>query len=427
MNHSLDHDEPCAAVILADDVAADREVLERLKAMPGIDLPESWGHDAGAEGDRRWAYYPWRRSLVRIPGRQAFRTARFDRNRHLITSSEQQQLALQRVGVVGLSSGHAIAYCLAAQGVCGALRLADGDTLELSNLNRVPGGIFDLGNNKATVAARRIAELDPYFGVEALTSALTPELLGSFLDGLDIVIDQADSLDMKMSLREAARDRGIPVIMATSDRGQIDVERYDLEPQRPIMHGLLGDVDSTVLRGLSTRDKLPYLLRLLDAQGLSARGAASLVEVGQTLGGWPQLAGEIWVGAATVAEAVRRIGLGEPLASGRVQIDVADALNHIDQPVAHADDVPSPAGRNRAATATGKAESRIADVVAAAAIRAPSGGNCQPWRINLNEVSIQVLLASEESSTMDVEFRAGAVARSMNFANALPRISSVIR
>ena len=43
-----------------------------------------------------------------------------------------------RVGVAGLSVGHVIAHTLAAQGLCGELRLADFDGLELSNLNRVP-------------------------------------------------------------------------------------------------------------------------------------------------------------------------------------------------------------------------------------------------------------------------------------------------
>lgn len=155
--------------------------------------------------------------------------------------------------------------------------------------------MLDLGLNKAVVAARRIAELDPYLSLEVVTSEVTAELVDGFLDGLDVLIDQADSLDIKVLLREVARDRGIPVLMATSDRGLLDVERFDLQPQPSVMHGLLGDMDTTALGGLSTRDKLPYLLRLLDARHLSARGAASLVEVGQTLGGWPQLAADIWV------------------------------------------------------------------------------------------------------------------------------------
>ena len=409
MEHSHDHGEPCAAVILADDVAADREELERLRATPGIDVRDRLENGARASEDR-WAYFPWRRSVVRIPGPRAFREARLERNRHLITSTEQQRLTRQRVGIVGVSSGHAVAYCLAAQGLCGALRLADGDALELSNLNRVPASVLDLGINKATVAARRIAELDPYLKAEVFTAAVTAELSERFLDGLDIVIDQADSLDMKIVLREAARDRRIPVLMATSDRGQLDIERFDLEPHRPIMHGALGDIDTTVLRGLSTQDKLPYLLRLLDVQGITARGAASLVEVGQTLSGWPQLASEIWMGAATVAEAVRRIGLGEPLASGRVQIDIADALDHVRAPVIRADGAPAPDGGADAAPVPGKTAPQIAEVVAAAAIRAPSGGNCQPWRIAVNKNSIEIVLAPEDSSTMDVEFRASAVA-----------------
>jgi hypothetical protein len=413
MTNSYDHDDACSAIILADDVAADRSVLEQLRATPGIDFIDHQGRsevdDVFNEG-KRWAYYPWRKAVISIVGPRAFRAARLDRNRHLITSSEQQRLLGQRVGVVGLSSGHAVAYSIAAQGVSGALRLADYDSLELPNLNRVPATVFDLGANKATVAARRIAELDPYLSVEVFTSGVTPEFVDSFLDGLDVVVDQADSLDIKILLREAARDRRIPVIMATSDRGQLDVERFDLEPQRPIMHGLLGDIDTTRLRGLSTRDKLPYLLRVLDAQRLSARGAASLIEVGQTLRGWPQLASDIWVGASAVAGALRRIGLGEPLKSGRTQIDIELALNRISQPDTQSYDMASPVDGTSATSGTNGSRTEIAEDVAHAAVRAPSGGNCQPWRIVMDDTSIQISLSAEESATMDVGFRASAVA-----------------
>ncbi|MCY0610369.1 hypothetical protein OVV29_33085, partial [Klebsiella pneumoniae] len=93
--------------------------------------------------------------------------------------------------------------------------------------------------------------------------------------------------------------------MATSVRGLVDVERYDVEPGRPIFHGLLGDIDADKLCGLTTKDKVPHVLNILDCQELSARCAASMFEVVQTLWGWPQLAGDIWLGAAAVGEAVR--------------------------------------------------------------------------------------------------------------------------
>jgi len=85
-------------------------------------------------------------------------------------------------------------------------------------LNRIPASVLDLGVNKAVVAARRIAEIDPYLRVVVEPTGIRPENLGEFLDGLDLVIEECDSLDMKFLVREAARDRQIPVIMETSDR-----------------------------------------------------------------------------------------------------------------------------------------------------------------------------------------------------------------
>jgi tRNA A37 threonylcarbamoyladenosine dehydratase len=98
-----------------------------------------------------------------VLGPRGFRTVRLDRNN--ITAGEQDRLGALSIGVAGLSVGHVIAHTLAAQGMCGRLRLADFDHLELSNLNRVPATVFDIGINKAYVAARRVAELDPYLVV----------------------------------------------------------------------------------------------------------------------------------------------------------------------------------------------------------------------------------------------------------------------
>jgi len=249
-----------AAVLDAAD-PADHAVLERLRADPAIEFideserqleelrkllppPEP---EVVAEPSR-WAYYPWRRTVVAVLGPRAFRAVRLDRNRNMITAEEQARLGALRIGVAGLSVGHVIAHTLVAQGMCGELRLADFDLLDLSNLNRVPATVFDLGINKVEVAARRIAELDPYLQVGVLAAGLTVDTVDEFLDGLDIVVEECDSLDMKALVREGARARRIPVLMASSDRGLLDVERFDLEPQRPILHGLLGDLDLRAFR-----------------------------------------------------------------------------------------------------------------------------------------------------------------------------------
>jgi hypothetical protein len=343
--------------------------------------------------------------VVSVLGPRAFRLFRLDRNRNLITAAELERLGRLRIGVVGLSVGHAIAYTLAAQGLCGELRLTDFDDLELSNLNRVPATVFDLGMNKAVVCARRIAELDPYLQITVVPTGITPQTVGDFLDGLDIVIEECDSLDAKVLIREVARKRRLPVLMATSDRGLLDVERFDIEPSRPIMHGLLGNVDSARLANLTNEEKLPHALRMTDATQVSARMAASLVEVGKTLSTWPQLASEVALNASVLAEAVRRIGLRETLPSGRVRIDTAAMLDTLDDTVLVPPDPPAvempkdqiePAGTS--------------DIVAAAAARAPSGGNAQPWDIEASDGSVGIRLAPEHTTTMDVGYRASAVA-----------------
>jgi molybdopterin/thiamine biosynthesis adenylyltransferase len=343
--------------------------------------------------------------VVSVLGPVAFRLLRLDRNRNLITATELERLGRLRIGVAGLSVGHAIAYTLAAQGLCGELRLTDFDDLELSNLNRVPATVFDLGVNKAVVCARRIAELDPYLSVTVTLAGITAKTVGNFMDGLDIVIEECDSLDAKVLIREVARIRRLPVLMATSDRGLLDVERFDIEPTRPIMHGLLGDVDSTQLANLTNEEKLPHALRMTDAAQVSSRMAASLIEVGKTLSTWPQLSSEVALNASVVAEAVRRIGLGEKLPSGRVRIDTAGVLDDVEEPIAVPPGLPSidePIAQiERAGTS---------EIVAAAAARAPSGGNVQPWHIEARDGSVGIRLAPEHTTTMDVGYRASAVA-----------------
>ena len=405
-----------AARILDATVDDDARLLVELRADPTIDFVDSWAAQDAAlrqlvpalateivDESPRFAHYPWRRSVVKVVGPRSFRRLRLDRNRNLITAEEQDRLGRLRVGVVGLSSGHVIAHTLAMQGLCGELRLADFDDLELSNLNRIPAGVFDLGLNKTTVAARRIAEIDPYLNVRTLSAGVTADNIDGFLDGLDVVVEECDSLDVKVDVRRAARDHRVPVLMATSDRGLVDVERFDVEPDRPIFHGLLGDVDPESLAGLSTHDKVPYVLRLIEVGGLSARAAASLLEVGHAISTWPQLAADVTLGAGAVAEAVRRIGLCQPLSSGRIRLDVGAALDRIQTPSAQpAIQVDEPAQADQSADRVGS--------VVAAAIRAPSGGNVQPWTVEATPDAVTIRLDPDRTTAMDVALRASAVA-----------------
>ncbi len=396
-----------------DRYSEQREELEKLRPAPTRSLLE--------EG-QRWVYFPWRRAVVRLLAPRSFSALRLDRNRNKLTREEQARQRTLRIGVIGLSAGHSIAHVLAMEGLVGELRLADFDDIELSNLNRLPATVLDLGVNKAVTAARRIAEIDPYLRVSVLPEGITTENLDTFLDGLDLVIEECDSLDIKLLVREAARDRRIPVVMETSDRGVLDVERFDLEPDRPVFHGLLPGVHSSQLEGLPIEAKAPFVLRMMGAADVSARGAASLIEVGRTVTAWPQLGSEVTLGAATAAAVVRRFGLRGHLPSGRVRIDLDEAISGL-APVAASpvlDLSPDEDGPGAPEEDDVDAVVRIVD----AARRAPSGGNIQPWRFEADDSEIRFYLVPERTTAMDVRFRASYVGIGAALFNARVAASS---
>lgn len=390
-----------------DRLEEQRDELREIRPAPAQSIME--------EG-QRWVYYPWRRAVVRLLAPRAFATLRLDRNRNKLTRGEQAAQRALRIGVVGLSAGHVVAHVLAMEGLAGELRLADLDTIALSNLNRIPASVLDLGVNKAVAAARRIGEIDPYLHVEVLSEGVRPDNLDVFLDGLDLVIEECDSLDMKLLVRERARAQRIPVLMETSDQGVLDVERFDVEPDRPIFHGLLAGLDSSKLAGLSIEEKAPYVLRILGAGDVSSRGAASLLEIGQTITGWPQLASEVTVGAAAVAAAVRRFGQEGALPSGRVRFDVEEVLAGIGAVEVNTE--PESQMSTPAPIDPPLQSDDPVELIVDAARRAPSGGNVQPWRFEADDDEIRFYIRPERTSMMDVQYRGSYVAIGAALFNA---------
>ena len=195
-----------------------------------------------------WVYFPWRNTIVHLLDEDEFVEVRTNRNRYKISREEQEILKTKKIGIIGLSVGQSIALTLAQERVCGELRLADFDIVELSNLNRIRTGLHNLGVNKAVLAAREIKELDPFIKISVFDDGISPENIGDFLSGdgrVDILVEVCDSVDVKILSRIKARELKIPVVMDTNDRGMLDVERFDLEPVRPLFHGLAGDIENT--------------------------------------------------------------------------------------------------------------------------------------------------------------------------------------
>lgn len=273
-----------------------------------------------------WIHYPWSGRLVHLLPEDEYRELRSNRNRDKITSEEQRRLRQSAIGVIGLSVGQASALTLALEGVGGAFRLADFDSLALSNLNRLRAGTHELGVNKAVLAARQMFEIDPYLDIEIFPDGLGEENIARFMgeggDKLDMLVEECDDFFVKVLVRHHARRCGIPVVMDTNDRGLLDIERFDLEPERPLFHGLAGELDPERLRGLTTEEKIAYVMRIIDEKSISPRLASSMPQIKRTICTWPQLASGVALGGALVADVVRRILLGEISASGRFYVDI---------------------------------------------------------------------------------------------------------
>lgn len=392
----------------------DREALAaRVAAWLG-DEPDARG---------RWAWYPWSRRLVHVLPEPEFRELRTSRNRNKITLAEQEALRGLHIGVVGLSIGQAAAVTLTLEEVGGFLVLADFDFLELSNMNRLRAGVSSLGVNKAVLAAREIYEICPYANVEPWQRAIDADNVDAFLHAggrpLDLVYEECDDLFSKVLVRERARVHRIPVLMETSDRGLMDVERFDREPERAIFHGLVKDVRAESLKGMTTFEKVPLVMRIHGREGLSERMAASMVDIQASLKSWPQLASEVALGAGINVDTARRIALGQLTRSGRFYVDMHKLISdevagEVEAPAdaevqisaeAHALSVP-PLSRARGGGSPDDVRALVAW-----ATTAFSGGNCQPWAFQWHggRLVLRHDVARSESF-LDVEHRASFLA-----------------
>lgn len=279
----------------------------------------AFGREHQAAGS--WAYYPWRNVAVHVPPAEIYFELRTARNRNLITEEEQCAYREAVVGIAGLSVGSAVVSALVATGGPRRLKIADPDTIEITNLNRMRATLLDVGESKTSVAAHGVWELDPFAEIELFPRGVGKRELAKFVTGaprLSLCVDEMDDIAMKIALRFFCRAERVPVVMAT-DNGDsviIDVERFDLEPRRPIFHGAVRLPRQK--HGALTREQFITLSsEIIDPAFFTPRQQESILLIGKTLAGIPQIGTAASIAGAAVAYAVRQIACGATLPSGR--------------------------------------------------------------------------------------------------------------
>ena len=331
-------------VTVVDAMQADMDDLFRLEfPFVGPGTPEyqptmqrwldvSWSGGA-LQFHGTWAYFPWRRTLVHLPDQGTFFRMRTNRNRDLITCDEQRAYYEASVAIAGLSVGSSCATAIALTGGAGRLRIADFDVLSMTNLNRLPGSVCDIGRPKTELSARRLLEMNPYLDLriwpEGLQVTTLHEFLGEGNERVDVFVEEIDDVFLKIQARVVARELGLPVVMATDngDNAIIDVERFDLERGRPLFHGRVAEDRLLALPPMPSPGQRVAVANGIVGSCVTTRTQDSLQKIGSQLVTWPQLGTAAMASGAAVAFVVRQIIIGAEMPSGRYHVDLDAVLD----------------------------------------------------------------------------------------------------
>jgi molybdopterin/thiamine biosynthesis adenylyltransferase/rhodanese-related sulfurtransferase len=133
-----------------------------------------------------------------------------------VGAAGQERLSRAHVLVIGAGGlGAPVLQYLAGAGV-GTITLLDPDVVEESNLQRqVLYTMADIGQPKALAAQKRLIAANPGLALHSHAEALTAANAPRFLQGMDLVVDAADSFATSYILSDACLAAGLPLISAS--------------------------------------------------------------------------------------------------------------------------------------------------------------------------------------------------------------------
>ncbi|MBI3562129.1 MAG: molybdopterin-synthase adenylyltransferase MoeB [Gammaproteobacteria bacterium] len=138
----------------------------------------------------------------------------------------QQRLLNSSALIVGLGGlGSPLAMYLASSGV-GHLILADGDNVDITNLQRqIIHGSADIGKPKAHSAQQRLQLINPEIRITPVAQRLDDNALRHYVSHVDIVIDGSDNFTTRFAVNRACVAAKKPLVSGAAIRfeGQLSV------------------------------------------------------------------------------------------------------------------------------------------------------------------------------------------------------------
>jgi len=257
------------------------------------------------------------------------------------------------IGFVGVSVGGNLLEGWLREARPRRVKVADPDWVELTNLNRGermslrhvvaprsarfdPANPYDVPRvAKAEYIAYEQQLVDPYLEVDVYKEGITRENIERFFAGgdgeppIDILVEEMDNLDLKILVRQVARDHGVDVIMLSDFGHQAHLMWNAFSERHDAPLGLRTD-DASLLEALEAtklgdRAKVfQFVGALCGADFASDQFAAWIAGEGeQPTGSLPQSGATAMASGAIGGKEIALRVLGQPVpATGRVVYDL---------------------------------------------------------------------------------------------------------
>lgn len=151
-----------------------------------------------------------------------------ERTELLIKENGAEKLKNANVLVVGLGGVGSFAAEFLARAGIGSMTIVDGDTVDVTNINRqLPALHSTIGKTKTEVVADRLLDINPQLNLKVITKFLNPENLSEILDAqpLDYILDCIDSVTPKLTLIKEAKRKKIKIISSMGAGGKMDASK----------------------------------------------------------------------------------------------------------------------------------------------------------------------------------------------------------
>lgn len=207
-----------------------------------------------------------------------------------IDVSGQEALLNSHILIVGAGGlGSPAAFYLAASGV-GEITLCDGDTVDLTNLQRqIIHQTASIGLSKAHSAQKTLTGINPDIKITSLSAFANEDKLQSLVPKADAVIDASDNFTTRHNVNKACVTHKKPLITGAAIRFEGQVSVFDLrQSTSPCYHCLYpieGETEDMPCAMMGVFAPLTGIIGSIQA----AETLKILLNIGKTLNGRLQL------------------------------------------------------------------------------------------------------------------------------------------